>query len=274
MINLQPLGEQPGGELGPSTLKRLWMWTPIVAGGALSALLLLALALPQGLEISRVWQHLRELEQHRDDLDILRLQAQKIQSNRQLARRQGEQLIQLVTGKSDLSTFLATLDLEAKQSRVSLELYEPVVSGVGAPGARLGQGGSAPPPPPPPGGEAGSAGAGGKAPVADVLGKAGLKERSLVLVASGTYPELLDFLRRIELLEVLVEQKDLTLTVRESTPARGAELPPLVPTVEVRLTLTLWSKAAKEDRKKGAATPPPPGAPAAPASPAAPAAPG
>ncbi|MEB3318894.1 MAG: hypothetical protein VKO39_12240 [Cyanobacteriota bacterium] len=269
MINLQ-IGGQGDGGLGASTLKRLWLWTPIVAGGALSLFLLLALALPQGLEVNRMLQRIKELEQYRQDVDLLTLQAQSIQKNRQLARRQAEQLIRLVTGKGDLSTFLATLDLEARQSGVSMELYEPVASGEGAPGARPRQGGAPPPPPapPPPGG--GGAGAAGKAPSADVLGKAGLKERSLVMVASGTYPQLLDFLRRMELLEVLVEQKELTLTVPDSTPGRASELPPRVPTVEVRLTLTLWSKAPKEDRNNGAATPPPPGAPAAPAPPAAP----
>ena len=99
------------------------------------------------------------------------------------------------------------------------------------------------------------------------MGKAGLRERSLVLVASGTYPQLLNFLRRMESLEVLVEQKDLTLTVQQSkNDPRPSELPPAIPTVEVRLALTLWSKEETNGRRKPAGTPAPP-APAAPPAP-------
>ncbi len=79
------------------------------------------------------------------------------------------------------------------------------------------------------------------------MAKAGLRERSLVLVARGTYPQLLDFLRRVEALDVLIEQKDLSLSVEElqaGTP--GSPLPPATPIVDMRLSLTLWSKEEKQ----------------------------
>lgn len=266
MTNLQQAREQQHGELGPVTLKRLWLWTPIAAAGALSALFLLALALPQGLEIVRILNRLKVLEQERQELKVLKIETQKIEQDRTQAQRQGRQLIQLVTGKGDLATFLATLDLEARQSQVSLQLYEPVLPGVTpADGGRPPGAPQPPPASPPPAGGAPSA-PGAKPPPADVMGKAGLRERSLVLVASGTYPQLLNFLRRMELLEVLVEQKDLTLTVQQSkNDPRPSELPTAIPTVEVRLALTLWSKEETNGRRK-AGTPAPP-APAAPPAP-------
>lgn len=267
MTNLQQAREQQVGELGPGTLKRLWLWTPIAVAGALSALLLLALALPQGLEIVRILNRLKVLEQERQELKVLKIEAQKIEQDRTQAQRQGRQLIQLVTGKGDLATFLATLDLEARQSQVSLQLYEPVLPGVTPAGGGRPPGAPQPPPasPPPAGGAPSAPGA--KPPPADVMGKAGLRERSLVLVASGTYPQLLNFLRRMELLEVLVEQKDLTLTVQQSkNDPRPSELPLAIPTVEVRLALTLWSKEETNGRRREAGTPAPP-APAAPPAP-------
>ncbi len=118
--------------------------------------------------------------------------------------------------------------------------------------------------------------------------QAGLRERPLLLSARGTYPNLLAFLRRMELLEVLVEQKDLTLTVVPPEKVGGATpdgLPLRTPKVEVKLALTLWSKKPREAAgppgqapaalpgqapaaPPGQAAAPPPGQAPAPASPA------
>ncbi|MFN9644329.1 MAG: hypothetical protein ACK6BG_04235 [Cyanobacteriota bacterium] len=241
----------------PLQSQRLWLWAPIVAGGALSTVLLLALALPLGLEIGKVMKHLRELEQHRQELERLTLESEQIQKQRQRLQGQEKQLVQLVAGKEgDLSTVLATLDLEARQANVSLELFEPVsATAIGAvPGVKP----QGTPPPAAPGVPPGLL---GKRPAPDALGKAGLKERSLLLVASGTYPRLLDFLRRVERLEVLVEQKDLSLKVREIKSGKPRELPPVSPIVDLKLSLTLWSKEGPEATKKPLAPPPPPPAP-------------
>lgn len=270
MTNLQPKrGKGEGGELAPATLKRFWLWTPIVAGGGLSALLLLALAVPQGMEIARVLQHLNDLEQNRQEIEVLELQSSQTRQDRKKAKRQAEQLVRLVTGKGDLATFLATLDLEASQSGVKLELYEPVPplpAAAGAPGTTPG---TTPPPPaasPPPAQGGAPPAAGGAPAVPDAMAKAGLHERTLLLVASGNYPQLLAFLRRMELLDVLVEQKNLTVIAPESQPGyTTTDLPPDIPLVEVRLGLTLWSKEAQTAPGQGALPTPPGAAPPPPA---------
>ena len=258
MTNLQQAGEKRGGDLAPATLKRLWLWTPIVAGGGVGLLLLLSIALPLGLEIFRQLERLKELEQYRQEIEVLQLQAAQIQKDRLRAQRQKNQLIQLVTGKGDVATFLATLDLEARETGVQLQLYEPVPEappGVpppppAAPPKPLapGQPPAATPPPPP----------------QDVMAQSGLVEKPVILTVSGTYPKVLAFLRRMELLDVLLEQKDLLMTVAATQPNRlntnQSELPPQVPVVEIKLTLTLWSKAPKDVTK---AAPPPATPPAA-----------
>ncbi|MEB3155823.1 MAG: hypothetical protein VKO26_00095 [Cyanobacteriota bacterium] len=276
MINFQATSERSTRELSPEALKRLWLWAPIAAGGTLALGLMLALGVPQILELGRLANHLQELEQHRQEVNLLRLQSAKNREEGQRVRRQGEQLVRLVAGKGDLATVLATLDLEAIQSKVQLQLYEPVPAGgpraaAGTPGAPPQPAGGAPPAPPPAAGQPGQPGLPlppRGLPGADPMAKAGLRERSLVLVARGTYPQLLDFLRRMEALDVLVEQKDLTLSVQEiQAGAPASQLPRSTPTVDLRLSLTLWSK---DDSK---ATPPPtPGAP--PPTPVAPAPPG
>ena len=182
--------------------------------------------------------------------------------------QQGERLIRLVTGGGDLATVLATLDLEANQSGVQLQLYEPLAAG-GKADPRARPPAAAPPAPagaPPAAGGLSLLPPGNRLP-GDPMSKAGLRERSLVLQARGTYPQLLDFLRRVEALDVLVEQKDLSLSVQEiQGGAPASQLPRNTPIVDLRLSLTLWSKDGKAEPAKPApgTTPPPPVPPAPP----------
>ncbi|MEB3334193.1 MAG: hypothetical protein VKP70_04340 [Cyanobacteriota bacterium] len=271
MTNLQNSTEEEDLWLSPVALKRLWLWGPIVAGGAIALVVLLALALPQWLEIRRVQERVKQLEDYQQQVEQLRLQAQQTLKDQAVAKRQQEQLIRLVTGKGDPSTFLATVDLEAIQARVELQLYEPVPdTAAGAAGAARRPG--APPPPPspapPPAGQPGEAGGASAPPPPppDPMAQAGLRERPLVLTATGTYPRVLDFLRRMEALDVLVEQKGLTLAVAGSDPGtnnNANDVPPLNAEVQVSLALTLWSKEPKEPpaangQRKGTAPPPAP----------------
>lgn len=267
MTNLQEAKEKRDAGLATETLRRLWLWSPIAAGGALALLLLSAVALPQWLAISRDQKRLSELEDRRQQADLLRLQTLKVVQERQQALAQQQQVIELVAGKGDGATLLATLDLEARQTAVTLQLYEPTAAiAPGAPGAAGGaaapaqgqtpagqparQGGKEPPPPP------------------DPIEEAGLKKRPLMLSARGTYPQLLAFLRRMERLDLLVEQKDLSLVVAGTQPGRPAvndrTMPAVVPEVEVKLALMAYEKRPepKETPAQGgkAAKPPaPPG---------------
>lgn len=254
MTNLQQSQQERDAALAPATLRRLWFWAPILTGGALALLVLSSLAVPQWLLIRRDQQRLDELEQRREQADLLRLQTQKVVEERQEALGQQTQLINLVAGKGDGATFLATLDLEARQTGVKLQLFEPTAATTATPGAegssgaarRRGSAGSADAAPP-------SAGRDGKAPPPpqDPLEQAGLKRRALLLTARGTHPQLLAFLRRIELLDLLVEQKDLSLVVAGVEAGRtrrdDKDVPPLVPEVEAKLALTLYNKPATPD---------------------------
>jgi type IV pilus assembly protein PilO len=261
MTNLQEAKEKRDAGLAPAMLRRLWFWAPIGAGVALAALLLSALALPQWLGISKDQQRLSELEDLRQQAELLKLQNLKLVKERQEALDQEEQIIQLVAGSGDPSTFLATLDLEARQAGVELQLFEPSAAVATTPGAPGAPGAPATAGAPGAPGAAGAAGAPGAPPAVgpdgkplppppDPMAKAGLKKRSLLLSARGTYPQLLAFLRRMELLDVLVEQSNLTVAVAGAVPGRPAvndnELPPVVPKVEAKLALTLYSKEAKK----------------------------
>jgi len=141
---------------------------------------------------------------------------------------------------------------------VELQLFEPTAAVATTPGAPGSPGAPATAGAP---GAPGAAGAPGTPPAVgpdgkplppppDPMADAGLKKRSLLLSARGTYPQLLAFLRRMELLDVLVEQSNLTVAVAGAVPGRPKvndnELPPVVPKVEAKLALTLYSKEVKK----------------------------
>ncbi|MFN6339935.1 MAG: hypothetical protein ACK41W_14575 [Cyanobacteriota bacterium] len=258
MTNLQQSREARDAGFSPETLKSLWLWGPIGVGGVLAAVLLLALALPQWLAISRDQKRLDELERQRAEIELLKLQTLKVLRQRQDAQRQQRQLIQLVTGKGDGSTYLATLDLEARQSDVRLQLFEPTPPPEeGTPGAK----GNANSPNRAQGAPPGAPGATppandgkGETPPTDPLRQAGLESRPVLLSARGSYPKILDFLRRMELLDLLAEHKVLTLSLPGVEPGQAPqptnEPPPPVQEVEVKVALTLYSKNKGEETEE------------------------
>jgi len=79
--------------------------------------------------------------------------------------------------------------------------------------------------------------------------------RDVLLSARGTYPQLLAFLRRMELLDVLVEPSNLALALSgnlpHGTPVNKQELEPAVPEVEVKLSLAFYETKEKDKDSKG-----------------------
>ncbi|MFN7897782.1 MAG: hypothetical protein ACK5Q6_16805, partial [Cyanobacteriota bacterium] len=145
---------------------------------------------------------------------------------------QTSKLRNLLVGGGDRGTVLATLDNDAKATGVSLALYEQSVLGVvpgaapakqstPAPGARpTPAGGSAAPAP-------GAAHAPGGASAPGLAAADGVVENPLMLSVQGTFPQILAFLQRLERLQVLVKQQELSLAMVEK-PAGGAPSPEVI----------------------------------------------
>ena len=123
-----------------------------------------------------------------------------------------------------------------------MDLYEPQQAPPATP-AKTSGGGSAstkPAPPPP-----------------DPLAVEGLQRQTVLIAAKGTFPQVLDFLRRIERLNLLVVQSDLQLALEDPKPDAAPPSSPL-PTPPVGT-----SPAAQASQ---------PGQPVQPSAPSAPAA--
>ncbi len=281
MTNLQEGGSQISG----LWLRRFWLGVPIALGGLLAFLLLATAVLPQWLALQRDMKRRSELEALRDQVARTRLQLQALDAAEEKVQAQRSKLFEIVTGNGDLSTFMTMVDREAELAGVRLDLFQPQLAPAPAPPAAPG---SAVPPPGAPAAPPGQAPAGGTAakpgqpdqpPAPASREIKGLRTTTILLNASGAYPALVNFLHRLELLNVLVVQSDLVLqaNTKGAVPASGSQQSRPQP-VLMKLQLKLYGREASPPPSAGAAaagqpqivTPPPgpprSGAPPAPAT--------
>jgi type IV pilus assembly protein PilO len=247
MTNLQ----QGSSRLPVATLRLIWLTLPAAVLGGLGLLVVMAGLVPLWAALQRDSQRLQELGQLRDQVTLMRGQLVATRENTETAMASKAKIERLITGYSDLSTFLATLDREADASDVQLTLFEPTQAAA-TPGTAPGAAAAAPAAAPAPG-----------AAAPDPLALEGLTLRTLLVSARGSFPALLAFLRRLEALHVLVVQSDLNLTLPEAAASEGGTPKPSNEVV-MKLTLGLYSRTPAPAPPAAAA---PAAAPATPATP-------
>lgn len=210
-------------------IRREWclLGVPVAAGALLSLGVVAGVLWPSWQQLQLAQQELDQLEEQRQRLPLLRAQLLKLSDNVQEAEARSRQILGLIAGSGEISTFMAQLSAEAQRSGVVLDGYEPITTS--APEAEAAPAKPKPakgePPPPPP----------------DPLLAPGLQKTSLLLTARGTGPQLLDFLRRLEQLSLLVVQSDLSLKHELKEAGKPGEAAPN--TTNLRLTLSVYSEA-------------------------------
>ena len=210
-------------------IRREWclLGVPVAAGALLSLGVVAGVLWPSWQQLQLAQQELDQLEEQRQRLPLLRAQLLKLSDNVQEAEARSRQILGLIAGSGEISTFMAQLSSEAQRSGVVLDGYEPITTS--APEAEAAPAKPKPakgePPPPPP----------------DPLLAPGLQKTSLLLTARGTGPQLLDFLRRLEQLSLLVVQSDLSLKHELKEAGKPGEAP--ANTTNLRLNLSVYSEA-------------------------------
>ena len=207
------------------TPERLVVALPALAGGLLAAGLTLAWLLP-------AWQRNGALEQQRQ---LLKSQGEALAANRvrlgrsreglQQAEADQRKLLQIVAGTDQLDTLLAQLAVEAAAAGVTLESYEPQAAPAPAPNSKRSKANEAPPSDP-------------------LLVDGELVKREQLVMASGAFPQLLVFLRRIESLSPLAVLRDLNL----SHPAPSGDGEDSAEPTVLKFNLSVYSRAPKEDQ--------------------------
>ena len=220
MTNFQPQ-EAPRFGLTPERLLQL---APIALALLISALLGGAWLLPLSRQLTELATERAVLEAQRDALAANRVLLAKSQQKLAQAREDQARLLQLVAGTDQLDTLLAQLAVEAAAAGVTLDSFEPQASAAESetPPTRSRR-------------NSRSLDQDKDQPPADSLLVEGLQKRSQLVLASGSFPQLLTFLRRLESLSPLAVVSDLNLT----HPAPADESAVQEPTV-LKFTLTAY----------------------------------
>jgi type IV pilus assembly protein PilO len=211
------------------------LWTPVALGGVVAIAAAALLLVPAVQQLTSKQQELADLKEQEARLPLLRQQLTQQQEALEEAQQGEKQILQLIAGSGDISTFMAQLSREARSSGVQLDSYEPVAAPVTTPPA-----GQKPP--------AASATPNPQQPQpaaapGDPLVAPGLQKTSVLITAKGSGPQLQDFLRRLERLSLLVAQSDLSLKteVAQATEAGKTAVSGLT---TLKLTLSVYSKAS------------------------------
>ena len=240
MTNLSP--DRPAWR-AQITRERVLLLAPVLIGCALAGGVFVLMGLPMLGRIQAQKQRLVELENKGNSLPLLAGQLESTDASLAELELQQAVLVDLVAGRGSMETFLAQLSREAAATGVVIKLYEPVPvpiaesesSGAQSPSGADAQGDSGP---------RGAAGA---------LQARGYDKSSVLLQVDGPYVGLLQFLRRMEQLELLVQPVDLELTALEQQePADDEQTGPISPPrTRLKLTLNFFDKAADSDGAVG-----------------------
>jgi len=284
------LSEPPA--LSEQLLRRLWLGLPIAAFGLVATLLAAGVLLPLVMSLSSGLERAERLQRLQGQLTEVNTSIARSQAALKQADTQTSKLRTLLLGGGDRGTVLATLDNDAKATGVSLALYEQNVLGV-APGAAPAKPGTPAPGSKPtlPGSPAAAAPGAAPAPAPGAgagpgFAADGVVENPLLLSVQGSFPQILAFLQRLERLQVLVKQQELSLVnlAMAEKPAGGAPSPEAIalqgssPILVMKLSLVVFDApgGAASVPAGGATTsgPPASGSPPGPPGPPGPSAPG
>ena len=229
----------------PAWRQRITREGLLVAGPAV-----FALALAVGLFTAMGWpaldrldqqrQRIAELESKRESLPLLEAQFKQTSKALTDAMQGQARLVDLVAGRGQIQTFLAQLSRISAATGVSINLYEPVPASSSEVSNRRGSS------------DQQSKGAKSAAVSKDPLQALGYEKSSVLLQVEGPYQGLLQFLRRMEELELLVQPSDLELTALEAPPA-DQDQPAVIgaPRTRLKLRLTFFDSASKPGVEAG-----------------------
>jgi len=217
-------------------LERTAFWLPLSVGALAAALVGGGLVAPQWQQWQQGQARLATLRASEAQVPLLRRQLAVQLEQQATAEHQQELLVRLIGGTGDLATVLAQVDRVAGLTGVQLDLYEPQ-GAAPEPPAKAGAGAQEKPAPPAP----------------DPLAVEGLERQTVLLAAKGSFPQVLDFLRRMERLNLLVVQSDLQLALEDlnngapATPAQGKQpaLPNGSTKVVLKLNVSLYGRALR-----------------------------
>ena len=216
------------------TRERLVVAVPGLLGLLLACGLFTAFGFPIWERMDQQRQRLAELQGKRDTLPLLEAQLKQSDKSLSQAKQQQSLLVDLVAGRGQIQTFLAQLSRISAASGVVISLYEPVSLSSSEASNSVGKQ------------DQQSKGVDSAPASNDPLQELGYEKSVVLLQVDGPYQGLLQFLRRMEQLELLVQPSDLELTALEA-PGESEDEPVSVgpPRTRLKLRLTFFDSVSK-----------------------------
>jgi len=218
MTNFQQDAQK--GRFSWLTPERALVLIPVGVGGVLALILGGALVARFLNDINNLTILEKERLQKQEELPFLKVQERKLKENYVNARTHTKILESLVAGNQSIETLLSQLNMEALQSDVELESYEP---------QRKSQSPSA-----------NESNPNNDSSATDSLISEGVTTETRLLVTRGPYQGQLEFLRRLERITPLLIISDLSLQA-DSLGSTTSELEDEA-TNTMRLTITAYVK--------------------------------
>lgn len=214
------------------TRQRVLVGIPLLVGVLISAGLFAIAGFPHWLASGERTRRIAELKVQQQSIVLIAARVKQEQQKLVLAQQQQALVVNLVAGRGEIETFLTQLSRTAAETGVVIERYEPAAA---TPGVTD----------PPEQGSKNQAEEGeGNAKAPPEM--KGYEKTAVLLQVRGPYVGLLQFLRSMEILELLVQPSDLELkAVPLKTNAEGGpEGPPLT---DLKLRLSFFDKTTDGD---------------------------
>jgi len=221
------------------TRQQILIAVPLLAGALLSVIVLSLGLRPTFGRVGELRERLEDLQSLQESLPALDRRIASAEQAFEQAQERQALLVDLIADSDSIQTVLALLNQESMASGVMLMDYEPVASTSAAATSPSSAGGKDDQSK----GRPDSKGGKDTPQNGDPLETLGYRRTSMALRVTGSYGALLDFLRRVERLQVLVESSDLELEAVSPKQSNESDPTPNIPAeTDLRMTLTFYDR--------------------------------
>ena len=169
---------------------------PSIISSFLALILLSTFSIPKYVESNKVNNELKEFKRKAKELPSLKIQSKKISENLEKLNTKKSKIIKLISGTSNLETFISRLGFIGKKNKINFESIKPIssIKFVKSENSSIQNELNINP---------------------DQLLVEGIKKYTIELNLSSNYKNLLSFLRELELQENIILFEDINLELKD-----------------------------------------------------------
>jgi len=191
---------------------------PTIISSLIAIILLSAFSIPKYVESNKVNNELKEFRRKANELTNLKIQSQKISENLKILNEKKLKIIRLISGTSNLETFISRLGFIGEKNNISFKSIRPIssIKFVKSSNSEIPNELNINP---------------------DQLLVEGVKKYTIDLNFDANYQDLLSFLRELEFQENIILFKDINLELSEGGEENNSKVNPTVLSATLKLVI-------------------------------------